>query len=79
MNHTYGLSRPAHGYINASIGLVCSCRGVGKYRKIFDLHLAKEKIGRPLVASILVIATGIFLWSGSTYLLVIRMQWTGIQ
>ena len=60
------------GYINASIGWYVLAGVMVNIGKIFDLHLAKEKIGRHWSHPFFVIATGIFLWSGSTYLLVIR-------
>jgi putative membrane protein len=60
------------GYINASIGWYVLAGIMVNIGKIFDLHLAKEKIGRHWSHPFFVIATGIFLWSGSTYLLVIR-------
>lgn len=60
------------GYINASIGWYVLAGVMINIGKIFDLHLAKEKIGRHWSHPFFVVATGIFLWSGSTYLLVIR-------
>ena len=60
------------GYINASIWWYVLAGVIINIGKIFDLHLAKEKIGRHWSHPFFVIATGIFLWAGSTYLLVIR-------
>src|SRR3990170_7196430 len=60
------------GYINASIWWYVLSGVLVNIGQIFDLHLAKEKIGRHLSHPFFVLAAGIVLWAGSTYLLVIR-------
>ena len=60
------------GYINASIWWYTLAGVIINIGKIFDLHLDKEKIGRHWSHPFFVLATGIILWAGSTYILVIR-------
>ncbi|MFZ3383764.1 MAG: DUF373 family protein, partial [Candidatus Methanoperedens sp.] len=60
------------GYINASIWWYAIAGVIINIGIIFDLHLAKEKIGRHWSHPFFVFAAGIILWAGSTYILVIR-------
>ncbi|MCX9082244.1 MAG: DUF373 family protein [Candidatus Methanoperedens sp.] len=60
------------GYIYASIWWYTLAGVIVNIGKIFDLHMAKEKIGRQLSHPFFVLATGIILWAGSTYILVMR-------
>ncbi|MFZ3168826.1 MAG: DUF373 family protein [Candidatus Methanoperedens sp.] len=60
------------GYINASIWWYATAGVIINIGIIFDLHLAKEKIGRHWSHPFFVFAAGIILWAGSTYILVIR-------
>ena len=60
------------GFINSSIWWYVLAGVTINVGQIFDLHLAKEKVGRHWSHPFFVIAIGIFLWAGSTYILVIR-------
>ncbi len=60
------------GYINASIWWYAVAGVIINIGKIFDLHLDKEKIGRHWSHPFFIVAAGIILWAGSTYILVIR-------
>ncbi len=60
------------GYIHTSIWWYTLAGVIVNIGKIFDLHMEKEKIGRQLSHPFFVLATGIILWAGSTYILVIR-------
>ncbi len=60
------------GYIYTSIWWYTLAGVIVNIGKIFDLHMAKEKIGRQFSHPFFVLATGIILWAGSTYILVIR-------
>lgn len=60
------------GYIYTSIWWYTLAGVIVNIGIIFDLHMAKEKIGRQLSHPFFVLATGIILWAGSVYILVIR-------
>ncbi len=60
------------GFINTSIWWYVFAGMIVNIGKIFDLHLAKEKIGRRWSHPFFVFAVGLILWAGSTYILVIR-------
>lgn len=60
------------GYLNASIWWYTLSGVIINIGQIFDLHLAKEKIGRNWAHPFFVFATGIILWAGSVYILVLR-------
>lgn len=59
------------GYINASIWWYVIAGVIISIGKIFDMLLAKEKIGRHWSHPFFIVAGGILLWAGSTYILVI--------
>lgn len=59
------------GYINASIWWYVVAGVLISSGKIFDMILAKEKIGRHWSHPFFIVAGGILLWAGSTYILVI--------
>ncbi len=67
-----GVLVPLLGYINASISWYAVAEVLISAGKIIDKRLANEKIGKNWAHPFFIIAVGIFIWSGSTYLLVMN-------